>query len=43
MIRKTPQGYVVYSEKGKKLSKPYKNRKDAENRLSEIEYFKHKN
>lgn len=42
MIRKTPKGYVVYSEKGKRLSRPYKSRAQAERRLRQIEYFKHK-
>ena len=42
MIRKTSKGYVVYSEKGKRLSKPYSTRKEAEERLRQIEYFKHK-
>ena len=42
MIRKTPSGYVVYSEKGKRLSKPYKTKAQAEKRLGQIEYFKHK-
>ena len=42
MIRKTSSGYVVYSEKGKKLSKPYRTRKEAEKRLKQIEWFKHK-
>lgn len=42
MIKKTPQGYVVYSEKGKKLSKPYKTKKEAQKRLGQIEYFKKK-
>lgn len=42
MIRKTSEGYVVYSKKGKKLSKPYKSKAAAEKRLREIEFFKHK-
>ena len=45
MIRKTPKGYVIYSEpkdngRRKALSKPYKTRKGADKRLSQIEYFK---
>jgi len=42
MIRKTAQGFTIYSEAGKKLSKPYKTKKEAAKRLSQIEYFKHK-
>lgn len=42
MIRKTKSGYVVYSEKGKRLSRPYKSRAQAVKRLRQIEYFKHK-
>lgn len=42
MIRKNGSGYVVYSESGKRLSKTYKSRKEAEKRLRQIEYFKHK-
>lgn len=42
MIAKTNKGYVVESESGKVLSKPYPTRKQAEKRLSEIEYFKSK-
>jgi len=42
MIRKTAQGYVVYSEKGKRLSRPYKTKAEAVRRLRQIEYFKHK-
>ena len=41
MIKKTSQGYQVVSEKGKPLSKPDLNRKEAENRLRQVEYFKH--
>jgi len=47
MIRKTPKGYVVYSEtqesgRRKALSKPYKTKKGAQKRLGQIEYFKNK-
>lgn len=42
MIHKVSNGWIVLSEKGKKLSKPYKTKKEAEKRLGEIEYFKHK-
>ena len=40
MIVKTSQGYVVKSEKGKTLSRPYPTREQAEKRLNEIEGFK---
>lgn len=42
MIRKIDNKYYVYSKEGKKLSKGYPSRKEAEDRLREIEYFKHK-
>lgn len=42
MISKTKQGYVVKSESGKKLSKPYPTRQQAQKRLNQIEYFKSK-
>ena len=42
MVKKEKAGYVVYSEKGKKLSRPYPTRREANERLREIEYFKHK-
>ncbi len=42
MIRKTKGGWVVLSEKGKKLSRVYKSRGQAQKRLGQIEYFKHK-
>lgn len=42
MIRKTGQGYVVQSESGKRLSKPFRRKEDAERRLRQIEYFKRK-
>jgi hypothetical protein len=35
--------YYVFSEKGKRLSKAYDTREEAEKRLRQIEYFKHKN
>ena len=40
MIVKTSKGYVVKSEKGKTLSRPYPTRNQAEKRLDQIEYFK---
>ena len=42
MIKKTPQGYLVLSEKGKKLGGPYKSKKKAQERLKQVEYFKHR-
>lgn len=42
MIKSTPKGYVIYSEDGKKLSKPYPTKKQAQERLKQIESFKHK-
>lgn len=42
MIVKTSKGYVVKSEKGKKLSKTYPSKSEAKKRLKQIEYFKHK-
>lgn len=42
-IRKEKGVYNVYSEKGKCLGKGYKTKEEAEKRLKQIEYFKHKN
>ena len=42
MIRKTNKGYKVFSEKGKALSKTLPTRSEAEKRLKQVEYFKHK-
>ena len=42
MIRKVSGGYKVYSEKGKPLSKTYTTKKQAQTRLSQIEYYKNK-
>ena len=42
MIRKVRGGYAVFSEKGKKLSRVYKTRKEAAKRLGQIEHFKKK-
>jgi hypothetical protein len=43
MIKKTESGYKVVSEKGNKnLGGPYKTKKEAEKRLQQVEYFKHK-
>ena len=43
MITKTKQGYQVKSEKGKPLSKPNLTKNEAEKRLKQVEYYKHKN
>ena len=42
MIQKTNKGYVVKSESGKTLSKPYPTKQQAQKRLNQIEYFKNK-
>jgi hypothetical protein len=42
MIRKTPQGYKVVSQKGKNLGGPYSSHAQAVKRLQQVEYFKHK-
>ena len=43
MITKIKQGYQVKSEKGKPLSKPNLSKGEAEKRLKQVEYYKHKN
>jgi len=42
MIKKVSGGYRVLSEKGKNLGGPYKTKKEAEKRLKQVEFFKHK-
>lgn len=42
MIKHTKNGYKVVSEKGKNLGGPYPTKAQAEHRLREVEYFKHK-
>jgi hypothetical protein len=42
MIKKVSGGYKVLSEKGKSLGGPYKTRAEAEKRLKQVEYFKHR-
>ena len=42
MIVKTSKGYVVKSESGRNLSKPLQTRKQAEQRLNQVEYWKSK-
>lgn len=41
MIKKTPKGYKVTSEKGKPLSKSNLTKSQAEKRLAQVEMFKH--
>jgi hypothetical protein len=41
MIVKTGNGYQVKSNSGKALSKPNLSKKQAENRLAQVEMFKH--
>ena len=42
MIVKTSQGHQVKSESGRNLSKPNLSKKQAQKRLKQVEYFKHK-
>jgi hypothetical protein len=42
MIRKTDKGYKVVSKEGKNLGGPYKTKSQAQKRLKQVEYFKHK-
>ena len=42
MIKKTKSGYKVTSESGKNLSKKDLTKGEAEKRLKQVEYFKHK-
>jgi len=42
MIRHVSGGYEVVSEKGKKLSRVYKNKAQAKKRLQQIEWWKHR-
>ena len=43
MIRKEKGGYKVLSESGKKnLGGPYKTKAEAQKRLRQVEFFKHK-
>jgi hypothetical protein len=42
MIVKTNKCYVVKSQTGKTLSKPYQTKQQAQKRLNQIEYFKSK-
>jgi hypothetical protein len=42
MIRKVKGGYQVFSSKGKKMGGPYKTLAEAEKRLRQVEFFKHR-
>ncbi|HKF51409.1 MAG TPA: hypothetical protein VKB26_03795 [Candidatus Acidoferrales bacterium] len=42
MIKKVKGGYKVLSENGKNLGGPYKTKSQAEKRLRQVEFFKHK-
>lgn len=42
MIKKVAGGYQVVSSKGKNLGGPYKTKKEAEKRLRQEEFFKHR-
>jgi hypothetical protein len=43
MIVKTSRGYEVKSEKtGRNLGGPYKTKAEAEKRLRQVEFFKHR-
>lgn len=41
-IKKTGGGYKVLSEKGKNLGGPYRSKPEAEKRLRQVEWFKHR-
>jgi hypothetical protein len=40
MIRRVEGGYIVVSHKGKKLSRKYRSKAEAQKRLRQIEFFK---
>ncbi len=42
MIRKTKDGYQVFSSKGRNLGGPYKTLEEAKKRLRQVEFFKHR-
>ena len=42
MIKKGKEGYKVLSEKGKNLAVPTKVKAEAEKRLRQVEFFKHR-
>jgi hypothetical protein len=41
MIKKTSKGFVVKSDNGKNLSKPLPTKQQAQDRLKQVEMFKH--
>lgn len=41
MIKKTKEGYVVLSEKGKPISPKNLTKKQAESRLATLDFFRH--
>ena len=42
MIKKVKGGYKVLSEKGKNLGGPHRSKAEAEKRLRQVEFFKHR-
>jgi len=43
MIRRMKNGWAVFSHKtGKRLSRAYKSKKQAQKRLRQIQFFKHR-
>ncbi len=42
MVTKEKDGWHVRSEKGKNLGGPYPTKEQAEERLKQVEYYKHK-
>ena len=42
MIKKIKEGYKVLSSKGKNLGGPYKTIEEAQKRLRQVEFFKHR-
>lgn len=42
MIKKVKGGYKVLSENGKNMGGPYKSKAQAEKRLRQVEFFKHR-
>ena len=42
MIKKVKGGYQVFSSRGRNMGGPYKTRAEAEERLRQVEFFKHR-
>ncbi len=42
MIKKVKGGYKVLSSKGRNMGGPYKPKGEAEKRLRQVEFFKHR-